>query len=177
MTSAETLFLAVRPPQAVASEISRLAQRARELFHLKSASIPETRLHATLAFVGSYDPPLVDTVRRALAAFQARPLNVTFDRMLSFKGKPGGMPFVLAGGEGVAALRFLQKALVSDMRRVGLVAAAKASFVPHVTMLYDRTQVPETPIDPISWPVREIILVHSLVGQGRHIDLQAWPLV
>ncbi len=174
---AETLFFAVRPPPAIASEISRLTHRSRDLFGLKGAAIPEERLHATLALVGDYDSALVETASRAMASLQARPLHVTFDRMYSFKGKPGGMPLVLGGGDGVMGLRFLQKLLVSEMRRVGLVGAGKSSFTPHVTLLYDRTPVPETPIDPISWPVREIVLVHSLVGQGRHIDLKTWPLV
>ena len=175
--SAETLFFALRPPEAIASEITRLAGRARQLFNLKGASIPQERLHATMAYIGPYDRTLIDAATRAMASFQAAPVTVTFDRMLSFKGRPGNAPLVLAGGDGLTGLKFVQKVLASEMKRVGLVAGAKASFVPHVTLLYDRTPVPVTPIDPISWTVREIVLVHSLVGQGRHIDLERWPLL
>ncbi len=173
----ETLFFALRPPEAIASEIARLTTRARQLFNLKGASIPAERLHATMAYIGPYDRTLIEAANRAMAAFQASRVQVTFDRMLSFKGRAGNAPLVLGGGDALTGLKFVQKVLTSEMRRVGLVTASKASFVPHVTMLYDRNIVPETPIDPITWAVNEIVLVHSLVGQGRHIDLERWPLL
>jgi 2'-5' RNA ligase len=53
---------------------------------------------------------------------------------------------------------------------------AKGVFTPHVTLLYDGMSVAEQPVDPISWTVGEFVLVHSLLGQTRHIILDRWPL-
>lgn len=173
----DTLFFAVRPPAALASEITRLALRAKDLFGLKGAPIPAERLHVTLAYLGLHTADLVAIAEKAAAALAARPIEITFDRMASFKGKPGNHPLVLQGGAVLTGLRFLQRQLALELKRVGLASAAKASFMPHLTLLYDRVVVPDTPIDPVSWTVRELVLVQSLVGQGRHIDLKAWPLL
>lgn len=173
----DTLFFAIRPPASLASEIARLAGRSKELFGLKGAAMPAERLHVTLSYVGLHAPDLVALAERALTGFAARPVEVTFDRMASFKGKPGNHPLVLQGGPALTGLRFLQRQLALELKRVGLASAAKASFSPHVTLLYDRVVVPETPVDPFTWTVRELVLVQSVVGQGRHIDLKAWPFL
>lgn len=177
LTATETLTFALRPPEAIASEIGRLTRRARELFNLKGLGVPPEGLHAPLALVGPYDRVAIESARRAMAAFQANRVQVTFDRMLTLKGGRTGTPLVLTGGDQLNALKFVQKVLTSEMRRVGLVAASKAAFVPHIAMLYDRITVPETPIDPITFTVNEIVLVHSFAGAGRHIDLERWPLL
>lgn len=178
LAATETLTFALRPPEAIASEIGRLTRRARELFNLKGLGVPTEGLHAPLAAVGPYDRVAVEAARRAMAAFQANRVQVTFDRMLTLKGgRTATPPLVLAGGDQLNGLKFVQKVLTSEMRRVGLVAASRAAFVPHLAMLYDRTVVPETPIDPITWTVNEIVLVHSFAGAGRHIDLERWPLL
>jgi 2'-5' RNA ligase len=31
-------------------------------------------------------------------------------------------------------------------------------------------------VAPIAWRAREFVLVHSLLGQTRHIPLARWPL-
>jgi 2'-5' RNA ligase len=46
----------------------------------------------------------------------------------------------------------------------------------HVTLLYDKRVVDEQPIEPISWTVREFVLVRSLHGQTRHTDVARWQL-
>lgn len=173
----DTLFFALRPPEALASEIGRLANRSKQLFGLKGPAIPAPRLHITLSYLGLHAGDLVALAEKAAEGLSARPVEVTFDRMVSFKGKPGNQPLVLVGGEQLIGLRFLQRQLALELKRVGLASAAKAPFTPHITLLYDRVTVPETPIDPITWTVRELVLVQSVVGLGRHIDLRTWPLL
>lgn len=175
--SMDTLFFAIRPPEFLAREIARLAARSKELFGLKGAPIPAERLHVTLAYVGLHGAELTAVAEKAAAGLAARPVEVAFDRMASFKGKPGNHPLVLQGGPALTGLRFLQRQLALELKRVGLAAAAKATFTPHLTLLYDRILVPDTPVDPVAWTVRELALVQSVVGQGRHIDLRTWPLV
>ena len=50
------------------------------------------------------------------------------------------------------------------------------AFTPHVTPGYnDRFKV-EQIIYPITWTVNEFVLVRSLLGQTRHIELARWKL-
>ncbi|MGE5152361.1 MAG: 2'-5' RNA ligase family protein, partial [Rhodospirillaceae bacterium] len=50
------------------------------------------------------------------------------------------------------------------------------SFTPHVTLLRDGQRVPEQRIEPIEWTVREIVLVHSLLGRAAHRHVARWSL-
>jgi 2'-5' RNA ligase len=36
--------------------------------------------------------------------------------------------------------------------------------------------VPEQKIEPVEWTVREIVLVHSLLGRTEHRPLARWTL-
>ena len=45
-----------------------------------------------------------------------------------------------------------------------------------MTLTYDKVAVPEQPIEPITWTATEFFLVHSLLGQTRHIPLEKWSL-
>jgi 2'-5' RNA ligase len=45
-----------------------------------------------------------------------------------------------------------------------------------MTLLYDRRAVAERPVEPIRWRVRGLVLLRSLVGQGRHQVLARWPI-
>jgi 2'-5' RNA ligase len=41
------------------------------------------------------------------------------------------------------------------------------SFMPHMTLMYARNFVEKQPIAPISWTVREFLLLRSYPGSGR----------
>ena len=58
----------------------------------------------------------------------------------------------------------------------GIGKYVRSSFKPHVTLLYDDGHVPPQTSLPIGWTVDELVLIHSLVGQSRHIVLGRWPL-
>jgi 2'-5' RNA ligase len=45
-----------------------------------------------------------------------------------------------------------------------------------MTLLYDDRSVAEQAVETIGWTAREFVLVHSLLGQTRHIPLGRWPL-
>jgi RNA 2',3'-cyclic 3'-phosphodiesterase len=49
-------------------------------------------------------------------------------------------------------------------------------YTPHMTLLYDSAGVAEHAIEPVSWRATEFRLVHSLLGQTKHISLGSWPL-
>jgi len=56
------------------------------------------------------------------------------------------------------------------------VNGVKSSYTPHVTLLYDSQRVVQQAVETVAWTVREFVLVHSLLGQTRHIALMRWSL-
>ncbi len=176
----DRLFFAIFPDTQTASHIAALADTARATHRLHGKSLAADRFHVTLYHLGDYAGLPQDIVAKAKAAASkviVSPMNVTFDRIASFAGKPGNQPFVLRGSDGVARLIELQRALALAIQQEGLVARAKAQFTPHVTLLYDDRRVGEHGIDPVTWRVNEFVLVHSLLGRTTHVPLGRWPLV
>jgi 2'-5' RNA ligase len=42
--------------------------------------------------------------------------------------------------------------------------------------MYDSQSVAEQAVDPIRWSAHDFVLVHSLIGQTKHIHLGRWGL-
>ena len=49
-------------------------------------------------------------------------------------------------------------------------------WMPHITLLYDGRGIGEHVVEPVRWTVKELVLVHSLLGQSRYIPLGRWSL-
>jgi 2'-5' RNA ligase len=59
----------------------------------------------------------------------------------------------------------------------GLGRLVESSITPHVTLFYNE-EGPETfPIEPVTWTVGEVVLVHSLIGRATHVPLARFPLI
>lgn len=174
----DRLFFALFPAANAAEGMSRVAQNQRGEHGLKGKPLATDRFHITLHHLGDYDglPAGVVAQARDAAASVAMPsFDVAFDRVTSFD-RPGKRPFVLRGGNGLASLGEFQQALGTAMAKAGLQKKVAANFTPHVTLLYDDRLVDEQPVETIFWSVHEFVLVHSLLGQTRHIALARWPL-
>lgn len=119
--------------------------------------------------------------RRAGAAVSLAPFDVTLDRAISFDN-PRGRPLVLRCSKGEFGFAKLGKCIHSAMARAGLQRDRSIGLTPHVTLIYDTrindgAMIAEARLDaPITWRVREFVLVQSLVGRGRHIHLGRWTL-
>ncbi|RYE41204.1 MAG: hypothetical protein EOP21_08990 [Hyphomicrobiales bacterium] len=57
-----------------------------------------------------------------------------------------------------------------------MITSGGGGFRPHVTLLYDNQLVAGREIAPVQWTVRDVVLVRSVVGQGRHVIEGRWPL-
>jgi RNA 2',3'-cyclic 3'-phosphodiesterase len=172
----DRLFLAVFPDARAAARIHDFGQSFSAERRLAARVQDAGRMHVTLHHLGDFagvPERVVETARGAAAAVSAAPFEVVFDRVASFAGKPGKLPLVLLGGAN-AALHDFQRAVGAAMAKALL--APDAHFTPHVTLLRDAVSVPEAPIDPIRWTVREFVLIHSLIGQTRHVPLGRWAL-
>ena len=176
----DRLFFALFPGPAAAALIAELAVRVRAQQGLKGKPIATERLHVTLHHLGDYaglPPHIVDKATAAAAVVAMPPVEVALDRVVSFAGRPRNRPFVLRGGEGVESIMDLQKILGAALEKSGLRIREKAHNVPHVTLLYDDRGVQERFVEAIRWTAHEFVLVHSLLGQTRHVPLGRWPLV
>jgi len=145
---------------------------------MRGKLIESPRLHVTLHHLGDYSglpQDLVDTAMKAAAAVAQPPFEIAFDRVGSFR-RPRNLPLVLRGGDGLAGVTAFQQVLGVAMTQAGLARWVEMRFTPHMTLLYDDRTVEEQPIEPIRWTVREFALVHSLLGQTRHIPLGRWML-
>jgi 2'-5' RNA ligase len=167
------LFLAVSPDAETAARMYRTAETLRRARNFQGALIRPQRLHITLFFLGDWREHIVRMACEAAAEIKTPPFDVSFDRTASFKGRLGNHAYVLLGDSGLNRLAAFRQMLGVAMTKNGLRQWAKPDFTPHVTLLYDRRQVEEQPIEPVSWTVREFVLIHSRHG---HTHLARWPL-
>jgi len=176
-----SLFLALFPDLCTASQITELAANLRLRQEMSGKLCPVRHLHVTLHHLDFYPEvpeEVVEAVGRVCRPVVARttPFDVHFDRVKSLHAGPGHSPLVLTEGENG------NPALVDFRRRVGLELArhglgkASESFLPHVTLLYDKHNLPESLIDPVSWTVRDLMLIGSEVGLAKYHELGCWKL-
>jgi RNA 2',3'-cyclic 3'-phosphodiesterase len=165
-----------RPEEGTAQAMVGLTDLLKRGYALTGNPFPPDRLHSTLQNLGDYSdlsPALVAAARRAAVIVAVPPVEVAFDRVMTFSGGPGNRPLVLRGGAGVVPL---QRAIGKAMAKVGLGAFVNRSFTPHITLLRGDGVVEEQAVETFCWTVREFVLVNSLVGQGKYVELGRWSL-
>lgn len=178
----DRLFVAVFPDSVARPRIGALAQEQKRKHGLKGQPIALDRSHVTLFHLGDHLELRADIVSAAQAAAEslvAAPFDVAFDRVASFRGRARNLPFVLRADEGaecIAALVAYQKTLGDALKKNGLAKWVRTQFTPHVTLMYDDQAVAEQLVEPIGWTVNELVLVHSLLGEKKHVPLARWPL-
>jgi 2'-5' RNA ligase len=173
------LFFAVIPSPQSAAQIERRAQDFRGEFGLKGEPLATEHFHVTLYYLGAHrgvPRGIVAKARETAASIRVAAFEITLDRAKSFTGKGGTRPFILSSSKGLTELMALQQSLRAALRNAGLDNWPQPAFTPHVTLLYDSIRVPEQPIEPVSWTVREFVLMRSLLGMGRYETLGRWPL-
>lgn len=176
----DRLFFAIMPPADIAAKIAGRAKLLREQLGLKSRPHVAGRLHITVAFLGDYvglPPQLVTSAMAAAEQIDAAQFEVSFDRVASFGSWRGKRPnpVVLLAAPGADAIQPFRQILVAALSGAGL-ARPEPSFTPHMTLLYDSQTVPATAVEPVGWPVREFVLIHSTLGKTRYTVLGRWAL-
>jgi RNA 2',3'-cyclic 3'-phosphodiesterase len=178
MPGTDRLFFALFPTLGAAAQVYSLQQELRVRHGLWGRPLAMDRLHVTLCHLGDHiglSQAIVAKAREAAGRIKASSFEVTFDRALSFAGRARNRAFVLRSREGTRAVEAFQKQLGAEMTACGLGKFVKP-YTPHMTLLYDSTGVAEHAIEPVSWRAAEFRLVHSLLGQTKHISLGSWPL-
>jgi len=175
----DRFFFAIFPSADAAERIAQLAQQLRGKRGLTGKPLATERFHITLHHLGDYvglPQGIVDAAKEAAASVVMPPFDVAFDHAVSFLGRPRARPFVLRGGDGVAALMEFQQTLGTAMTKAGLGRWVPPHYTPHVTLLYDDRVVDEQAVASAGWTVHEFVLVRSLLGRAEHIPLERWPL-
>jgi 2'-5' RNA ligase len=177
----DNLFFGLVWQEQAALEINKAAADLRRLLGLLGRPIEPERLHVSLQPVGRYDGLpnfVVERARQAGGMVSASicPFALVFDRIMSFDNRREKRPVVLRPGYDLVRLFALHDILGQAMKRARIGRHAVSHFTPHMTLLYDNRTVRERPIEPIRMNVLDLVLVHSLVGQSRYIELARWPL-
>lgn len=177
---AHKLFFALRPDDATAERIARVATAEHEARglppRLRASRVFHITLHYFGAFSGEPDECLVAVARRAAAGIARPAFDLGFDRFESWGDEHARQhPFVLTGGQGLEAVRELRDALVERLVAQGLTAPGR-DYEPHLTLRYDKRRAPAWPVDLPGWVASEFVLVQSPQGLTRHDVIGRWPL-
>ena len=158
----QMLYLMIKPYAGQAAMMDGLRRT-----HGLSRNYAVDRFHMTLVPFGdirTISPQNLDLIRRAAASLQAEPFEVTLNRI---KGN------ALVGSR-MQALRDFQRSLVKQLEAFG-VDLPDYAFKPHASLTYEEWQPRNVTVSPISWQVRQLLLINSIHGKGHEL-LDSWPL-
>jgi 2'-5' RNA ligase len=173
----ERIFFAIAPDAAAIAHISALTTELKAQHGMQGRPIAGAKLHCTLCnlgdFAGMPDALLARASQAAaLVAAGTQPFSVSFDTAQTFINRARNRPFVVTGGDGVTGIAALYRNLAGALLKAGI-TGNPASYTPHVTLLYDDITAPPQGIAPVEWPVRELLLLHSHIGQARPYSILA----
>lgn len=150
------LFFALWPDEAVRQELVRIS---RQLALPPGAKrVAPDNLHLTMAFIGTQGPEVQACLEAQAAMVELPPFTITLDE-LGFFAKP--QVVWLGDKNPPEPLLQLAKALKHAQLNCGLEPEARP-FQTHLTLLR-KVRHPPGPFqpDPVTWPVREFVLVAS----------------
>lgn len=159
----QPLYLMAKPPFAGAKCMdSCRAERGID------RSYDLDRLHMTLLRLGegrAISQAELDALCEVLTVAMPEPFAIVLDRLWRNTLYGSRLGHVLA----------LRRDWEARLVRAGLPVIPHGSR-PHVTLAYGQASGDAVRIDPIDWPVTELLLVRSIRGAGRHEVLHRWPL-
>lgn len=176
----DRLFFAIFPDADAAKRIEQVALHLRREHGLKTKPHAIERFHISLHHIGDFVGLPRDILAMAGEAAHGaavrRPFEIVFDRAMSFVGRPGHHPFVLHGGDGVAAITTFHQALGAAMEKAGF-KLRKSHYTPHLTLLYGDRHIAEQVVEPVAWTAHEFVLVRSLLGRTQYVPIARWKLL
>ncbi|MFS2002686.1 2'-5' RNA ligase family protein [Duganella sp. CT11-25] len=177
----DRIFFAIVPDAGAIAGIGALTPALKAQHGMRGRPIAEAKLHATLCNLGDFPgmPHAKVTLAMQAAASVAAvtaPFVASFDTAQTFVNRARNRPFVLVGDDGVIGVSALYKSLATAMLKAGL-PGNPPSYTPHITLLYDDVTAPPQRVAPVAWTVRELVLLHSQIGQSLpYRALGRWPL-
>ena len=173
------LFLALWPDDAVRDGIAAAATALREVHAPRGRWIDPRRYHLTVQFLGDSHRLREDVAAASMgaaASVRARPFELVLDTVGSFRNR--SVPWWLGCATTPPQLQALWTMLGTALAHAGVRVESDRALVPHVTVLRDaRVALPQASIAPVIWPVRDFVLVHSVLGRRSAYHLLGrWPL-
>jgi RNA 2',3'-cyclic 3'-phosphodiesterase len=171
------LFFALWPDDGLRAAIAQASEAAATAAGIRGRPTPQERIHMTLLFLGDVAAEDEPRVMAAAGRVRSRAFELVLDQVGSFNRSR-----VLWVGtrRAPAALTDLWRGLREALGDLAL-EHNRLALAPHVTCLRDTSKpLKPTPIEPMSWRVREFVLAHSAPGaknQGPAYHLVShWPL-
>lgn len=156
-------YVMAKPPAVLAGTIGAMP---------RACGYEAARMHVTLVRLGGSLPRAVlPWLARRLEELDIPPFRLVFDRIVS-----SDHVVALTGTEALRGAMRAQKAIVRMLSAKGVPTYGPDPFWPHLTISYRPDGRGTEAIDPISWRVDEILLVESVVGEGRHVEHGRFPL-
>lgn len=179
---ATAVFFALYPDGDTAVHIGWFARQLRRRYSLTGRPLADRNFHVSLLNIGEHRLSRTPTPAAALdlvtSAITMPSFKVGFDRARSF-GRGKTRPLVLAGAdERLAGIALLRRELIAAWQRLDPgYRSDTRPYEPHVTLLYGEMPDIDEAIRSIGWTVRELVLVRSFQGYGRHVPIARWPLL
>lgn len=173
----DRLLFALYPDADTTRAIEAANMGLRRELGLSGRPRPSSILHVTLRHVGDFvGPPseVVEALKAAASGLVFPAFELVLDEAVRFAGSKA---FVLLAREAMnGALIAFQRALCERLDKAGAGwRVGGAAFAPHLTLSYEERDA-ALAVEPIRWTAREFTLVHSLVGQTRHVPIARFAL-
>ncbi len=173
----DVFFFAVRPPPNDELGLTDLSRRLVRTDGLTARSLAARRHHISLVgWRPSTYMPGLEIAREIGRRIVWPTFEIALTAAMSF-GRSGSRPVVLGCSPGSAwALTGLHDCLLEVAAACGLQLRPRSTFEPHLTLAYSTSGVAERMLDaPVRWMARELVLIRSERGRGRHTELGRWP--
>jgi len=174
------LVLAIFPDDYTAQQIRELGKSLRKMHGLPGKLRPVNHLHVSLPVPRRIVHPPETAIQRIDRACKAvasimRPFEIKFDQVMSFRGRTGNRAVVLVNNDHESdGIMILHRSLFAEFEKISFAASKTPKFKPHLTILYDQRELSPQPITPVSWRVKEIVLVLSEDGSTKYHWLGCW---
>lgn len=167
------LFFALWPPEVLRGHIERSTRR--EVEASGGRAVPARNFHVTLAFLGAVPAARLGVAVQAGVQTRGEPFELTLGLIEPLSGS---RVLCLTAQEPPAALGALHRSLADQLQAQQFELEQRA-FRPHLTLARDLRRVtPGQMAEPLSWPVREFVLVESVPAHAgsSYSILERWPL-
>jgi 2'-5' RNA ligase len=170
------LFFAAWPDAPTRRRLAELSAQLASAY--RARWIRPARYHLTLCFLCNYAPCPHDTAERAaqaIAKVHLPALVWRIDQVIGFRARRP--PCVAASSTANLVLQRLRESLCGALDQAGVLPTHRRVFTPHVTLGYgQRRRIGDTAVDPIDFPLRDVVLLHSVSGELAYRELYRWPL-
>lgn len=167
------LFFALWPDDAL-RDAMRAAADGVAAFDRAERRMEPAKYHLTLQFLGGWnDRPdeVIEQCRAAATAVDCSAFHLVIDHAGAFARARVGW-LAPSGNSGLDAL---WSALGHALDDAGVQQRREDRFAPHVTVVRGLAgRMDEVPVEPLSWPVEDFVLLHS--HAGRYEVIERWPL-